>query len=80
MPKRKVWRVRPVKEGGWRVQEPDGESRSFPLKPLAVAFAKAAALIAWTRHKERAQVVVHKKDGKIQYESTYGLDPKRYPS
>lgn len=32
------------------------------------------------REQERSQVKVHKSDGNIDYESTYGDDPRQSPS
>ena len=31
------------------------------------------------RGEEPAQVKVHKQDGNMEYESTYGDDPERFP-
>lgn len=56
-------------------QENTAFKREFDRKEEAVEFAreraKAAAL---------GQIKVHKQDGNMEYESTYGEDPERSPS
>lgn len=56
-------------------QENAGFRREFDTKEEAVEFAKERA-----RKETLGQVKVHKKDGNMEYESTYGEDPRRSPS
>jgi hypothetical protein len=56
-------------------QENAAFRREFDTKEEAVEFAKERA-----RAEELGQVKVHKKDGNMEYESTYGEDPRRSPS
>ena len=73
-PKRKVYHVTPGANGGWAVKAEDNKnpSGSFKTKTDAVArgkeLAKKAAL---------GQIKIHKQDGKIQTEHTYGADPTK---
>jgi hypothetical protein len=60
----------------WVVSQENAEfRREFDTKEEAVEFAKERA-----RSAELGQVKVHKKDGNMEYESTYGEDPRRSPS
>jgi Uncharacterized protein conserved in bacteria (DUF2188) len=60
----------------WVVSQENAEfRREFDTKEEAVDFAKERA-----RGQEPSQVKVHKKDGNMEYESTYGDDPRRSPS
>lgn len=60
----------------WVVSQENAEFRKeFETKEEAVQFAKERA-----RNEELGQVKVHKKDGNMEYESTYGDDPQRSPS
>ena len=56
-------------------QENGGFKQEFKTKEEAVDFAKDRA-----RGQEPSQVKVHKQDGNMEYESTYGEDPARTPS
>jgi hypothetical protein len=59
----------------WVVSQERAEfRREFETKDEAVEFAKERA-----RKEELGQVKVHKKDGNMEYESTYGEDPPEYP-
>ena len=59
----------------WLVTEEGGSTREeFATKEEAVNAAKQRA-----QRKALAQVKVHKKDGNMEYESTYGEDPRRSP-
>jgi hypothetical protein len=59
----------------WVVSQENAElRREFDTKEEALEFAKERASSA-----ELGQVKVHKKDGNMEYESTYGEDPRRYP-
>lgn len=69
---RVVYRVLPD-HGDWKVKVQGTEDEeSFERKTEAVQYAKEAA-----REEPPSQVVVHRQDGRIQYESTYGDDPRR---
>lgn len=72
-----VYHVVPNSSGEkWVVSQERAEfRREFETKDEAVQFAKERA-----RKEELGQVKVHKKDGNMEYESTYGEDPPRYPS
>ena len=60
----------------WLVTQENGSFRQeFKTKEEAVNFAKERA-----RKQEPSQVKVHKGDGNMEYESTYGEDPARSPS
>jgi uncharacterized protein DUF2188 len=74
---RLVYHVVPNSSGEkWVVSQENAEFRKeFETKDEAVQFAKERA-----RKEELGQVKVHKKDGNMEYESTYGDDPRRSPS
>jgi hypothetical protein len=74
---RVVYHVVPNSSGErWVVSQERAEfRREFDTKDEAVQFAKERA-----RKEELGQVKVHKKDGNMEYESTYGDDPRRSPS
>ncbi len=60
----------------WRVLE-EGKERPESLhetKSEAVDHAREMA-----KARQPSQIIVHKQDGKIQYEHTYGDDPRRSP-
>jgi hypothetical protein len=60
----------------WLVtQENASFRREFDTKEEAVDEAKRLA-----KDAPLGQVKVHKKDGNMEYESTYGEDPRRSPS
>ncbi|HEY2292653.1 MAG TPA: DUF2188 domain-containing protein [Thermoanaerobaculia bacterium] len=73
---RVVYHVVPNSSGEkWVVSQERAEfRREFETKDEAVEFAKERA-----RKEELGQVKVHKKDGNMEYESTYGEDPPEYP-
>jgi hypothetical protein len=74
---RTVYHVVPNASGEkWLVTEENAEFRQeFGTKDEAVNAAKDRA-----RGHEPSQVKVHKRDGNMEYESTYGQDPTRSPS
>lgn len=60
----------------WVVSRENAEFRKeFDTKEEAVKFAKERAKAA-----RLGQIKVHKSDGNMDYESTYGEDPSRSPS
>jgi hypothetical protein len=71
---RKVYHVTPGGNGGWAVKAEDNKNPSghFKTKTDAVARGKELA-----KKPLLGQLIVHKQDGKIQTEYTYGDDPKR---
>jgi hypothetical protein len=75
---RTVYHVVPDAAGEqWLVtRERDDRFREeYPTKEAAVAAARQQA-----RQQEPSQVKVHRSDGNMEYESTYGSDPRRSPS
>lgn len=74
---RTVYHVVPNASGErWVVsQEKDEFQQEYRTKEEAVNAAKERA-----RRDEPSQVKVHKHDGNMEYESTYGEDPSRSPS
>jgi len=74
---RTVYHVVPNSSGEqWLVRQENAEFRKeFQTKEEAVNAAKERA-----RAEEPSQVKVHKHDGNMEYESTYGEDPSRSPS
>ena len=74
MPKRKVYHVTPDSEGGWDVEKEGGQRPSghFDKKSDAIDRGKELA-----KSGPLGQIKIHKQDGTIQTEYTYGKDP--YP-
>lgn len=73
MTSRTVYHVSPH-GSGWKVQR-EGASRparTFETKPPAESYARRVA-----KNNKPSQVVVHRQDGTIETEWTYGDDP--YP-
>lgn len=74
---RTIYHVVPDAAGDcWLVTEENAEFREeYETKAAAVEAAKTRA-----RHAEPSQVKVHKHDGNMEYESTYGDDPPQSPN
>jgi len=74
MTRRKTYHVIPRTNGGWNVklEKASRASSSHDTKADAVAHAKELA-----KKQPLGQVVIHRQDGTIQTEHTYGRDP--YP-
>lgn len=74
---RAVYHVVPNSSGeNWVVsQENASFRREFDTKEEAVKEARSLAQKA-----DLGQIKVHKKDGNMEYESTYGEDPPESPS
>ena len=73
---RTVYHVVPDASGDqWVVSREDNDSfrEEYRTKKEAVRAAKERA-----RGEEPSQVKVHKRDGNLDYESTYGRDPSRF--
>lgn len=74
--KRIVYRVTYVAESkSWKVQGP-GQPKSFTRKYAATKWARKTCRELW-KGGQLAQLVVHKRNGRIQDEFTYGKDPRR---
>lgn len=75
MQKRAVFHIIVVKDKGWAVKKKGVKKpvKSFTSKVNAVKAGKRLA-----KHTRLGQLIVHKKNGKIQTEYTYKKDPKRY--
>jgi hypothetical protein len=73
---RVVYHVVPDASGDkWLVSQENASYRTeHETKEEAVKEAKRLA-----QEAELGQVKVHKKDGNMEYESTYGEDPRRTP-
>ena len=71
---RSVFHVSPAGDGKWRVEsEGGGETgQIFDDKEQAVENAKERAKAA-----PLGQIIVHRRDGRIEYERTYGEDPRQ---
>ena len=72
---RTVYHVTPAADGSrWVVSQENNDSfrQEFETKEAAVNAAKSRA-----RGEEPSQVKVHRADGNMEYESTYGEDPRR---
>lgn len=74
---RKVYHVVPNSSAEkWLVSQENATfRREFDTKEEAIEEARRLAQAA-----ELGQIKVHKKDGNMEYESTYGEDPPEYPS
>lgn len=74
---RVVYHVVPSASGEkWVVSQENSDfRREFEKKEDAEEFAKNRA-----QQESLAQVKVHRRDGNMEYESTYGEDPRRYRS
>lgn len=71
VPKREIYRIT-HKNGDWAVKK-DGAQRpakTFDNKDAAVDFGRDIA-----KKQDLSQLIIHKKDGRIQTEHTYGKDP-----
>lgn len=76
MPERETWHISPHDDGGWKVKKAGGEQAAsrHETKDEAV---EAARVIAKKRSK--GQIKIHRQDGTIQEERTYGDDPSTSP-
>lgn len=62
----------------WKVTGPS-LLKVFRRKVEAVACGRGLARASYVGLGVLAQLVIHKRNGTIQEERTYGRDPKRYP-
>lgn len=76
MTKRNVYHVTPSKIGGWDIKKEGGKkaSKRTDRKKDAVDYARGRA-----KSEKPGQIKIHKQDGTIQTEHTYGQDPEKYP-
>ena len=74
MEKRKTYHVIPGTDGCWKVKEEKASRASNSQETKAEAVERAKEL---AKNQGLGQVVIHKQDGTIQTEHTYGKDP--YP-
>ena len=74
MSKRKVYHVTPDPGMGWNVKKENAERASGHFENKADAISRAKEL---AKSGPLGQIKIHKKDGTIQTEHTYGADP--YP-
>lgn len=58
-------------QGGWDVKPPHAERASSHAKTKAEAIDRAREICI----NEKAECVIHGKDGKIQNSNSYGKDP-----
>jgi hypothetical protein len=74
MANRKVYHVTKNRNDGWDVkrENADRATKNVETKDEAIKVAKELA-----KNANLGQVIIHKQDGKIQTEYTYGKDP--YP-
>lgn len=66
-------------EPRWKITFPDGGYEHHATKAVAVAAARAHCHYLASK-EEPVQLVVHGKDGRIQFENTYprSSDPRRH--
>lgn len=72
MADRKTYHVTPNSDGGWNVKSVGASRASSTHDNKADAVDRAREL---AKNQARGQVVIHKQDGTIQTEHTYGQDP-----
>lgn len=75
MSKRKVYHVTHRPDGNWQARL-RGAQRASSVEDTKAAAVDDAVRMA--RAASLGQVVIHKTDGAIQTEHTYGSDPRRY--
>lgn len=75
MAKRVKYHVVPG-DDGWKVNKQGGQRASATAGTKAEAVQKAKDL---AKAQPLGQVIIHKEDGTIQTEHTYGKDPERSP-
>lgn len=73
---RKVYHVAKERGGPWKGTVEGARRASVTAETKAEAVARTAQL---ARSAPLGQVVIHKENGVIQSERTYGKDPTKYP-
>ena len=76
MPTRKTYHVVPSPKGGWNVE---AEKASRPSSRHGTKDEVVTRARELAKQQNLGQVVIHKKDGTIQEERTYGKDPEGTP-
>ena len=79
--RRVVYRVRRVRaygQDGWGVVRGALRMAWCVRKREAVAMGRIIAREVWREFGKPSQLVVHGCDGRIQFENTYGADPRRH--
>lgn len=71
---RRTYHITPNANGGWNVKAEDASRASSSHKTKAEAVTRGKEL---AKSQNLGQLVIHKQDGTIQIEYTYGKDP--YP-
>ena len=71
--KRQVFRLRAERGGEWKLVDSRGVVRTR-MQPKKDAIRIAAQLV---KIYAPSQLIVHKRDGRIEFERTYGADPRR---
>lgn len=74
MKKRQIYHVMPNPGGGWNVKKEGGQRSSAHFETKAQAADRGRDL---AKSSGLGQIKIHKKDGRLQTEYTYGKDP--YP-
>ena len=74
---RTTYHVLPDGKKGWKAENV-GNKKVILASDTKEEVVKKIKEKAWK--EEPSQIVVHKKDGTIGYESTYGDDPRKYKS
>ncbi len=72
MSERKTYHVTPNHGEGWKVKAENASKASNICDTKAAAVQRAKEL---AKSQAEGQVIIHKQDGKIQTEYTYGNDP-----
>ena len=75
--KRIVYRVRLDRHGWWVLVLKGTALATNVRKTHAVDFGRRLARHAWQKDGCLAQLVVHGRNGRVQFENTYGRDPRR---
>ncbi|MGN6518781.1 MAG: DUF2188 domain-containing protein [Dokdonella sp.] len=65
-------------DGRWHLEHEGEDVGAFDTKAEAEEAGKARGNALWDSGKT-AQLVVHREDGSIETEYTYGKDPERHP-
>ena len=76
MSRRTKEHVTPRPGGNWAVKK-EGAERADSIHEQKVDAVERAKELA--KNAPLGQVIIHKKDGTIQTEYTYGKDPEKYP-
>ena len=78
MPKRIAIHVLPNKKGGikdWKITKVGNKQSIAVFENKKEAIKKARAI---AKKQELGQLKIHRRDGQIQTEYTYGADPRKY--